>query len=70
MAEVKAAEKGRQSEHLEKEVSSRETAPAVAKLLIKTAVRTILTAPLQKPICAFTLGLLLRTAALRYQVRL
>ncbi|MFQ9523391.1 MAG: hypothetical protein ACLR2G_07845 [Phascolarctobacterium faecium] len=39
MAEVKAAEKGRQSEHLEKKCQAGETAPAVAKLLIKTAVR-------------------------------
>lgn len=65
MAEVKAAEKGRQSEHLEKEVSSRGNCTSSSKTVDKEAVRTILTAPLQNPICAFTLGLLLRTAALR-----
>ena len=65
MAEVKAERKAGSLNIWKKKCQAGETALAVAKLLIKTAVRTILTAPLQKPICAFTLGLLLRTASLR-----
>lgn len=65
MAEVKQQRKAGSLNIWKKKCQAGETALAVAKLLIKTAVRTILTAPLQKPICAFTLGLLLRTASLR-----
>lgn len=65
MAEVKAAEKGRQSEHLEKEVSSRGNCTSSSKTVDKDSCKDNSDSTAAKPICAFTLGLLLRTAALR-----